>query len=378
MKIVVAIDSFKGCLSSQEAGDAATAGIKLTCPDCEVVRIPVADGGEGMMDILVKATHGTYRTIEAHDPLMGLIPATYGISGDRKTAIIEMAAASGLPLVREQLRNPMLTTTFGTGELIRDALEYGCRKFIIGIGGSATNDAGLGMLQALGFRFTDKEGNVLGQGGRIMQEVATIDASRSHPALKKATFTVACDVHNPFCGTNGAAPVFARQKGADEKMIRELDNGMRLLADRIRRYSGRDITNIPGAGAAGGMGGGFVAFLNAALVPGADLLINACNFDRKISDANLVITGEGKMDRQTAMGKIPYAILKTAQSRQIPVIAIAGSVEDAEELNAAGFKGVFSITTGPTTLEKAMEPEVAKTNIKRLVAQICSVIVSFG
>ncbi|WP_455674567.1 glycerate kinase family protein [Phocaeicola sp.] len=377
MKIVLAIDSFKGCLSSQDAETAAAEGIKTIYPDCEIIKIPIADGGEGMLEVLVNATNGHYRTLKAHDPLMNIVSATYGISGDGQTALIEMATISGLTLVPEQQRNPMITTSFGTGELIGDALEYGCRKFIIGIGGSATNDAGLGMLQALGFRFYDKEGNLLGQGGNMMDKVAEIDTSHIHPALKEARFTVACDVHNPFHGPEGAAYVFARQKGADDKMIEELDRGMQSLAEIIRKKTGKDITRIPGAGAAGGMGGGLVAFLDARLTPGADLLLEATHFHQKITGANLIITGEGKADRQTAMGKVPYSILKAAQRQRIPVIVIAGSIEDAKELNRSGFNGVFSIASGPIALKKAMEPEFAKENIKRLVSQLCSVIISF-
>ena len=218
-KIVIAIDSFKGCLTSEEAGIAVMKGIKTIFPDCEILLFPIADGGEGMLDVLISATQGKYRTLPAHGPLMELIQTQYGISGDGQTALIEMAAISGLPLVPEEKRNPMLTTTYGTGELILDALEQGCRRFIVGIGGSATNDAGLGMLQALGFRFLDKRGNLLGTGGKIMSQVASIDTSAVHPALKETRFTIACDVHNPFCGSDGAAYIFAPQKGADARMV---------------------------------------------------------------------------------------------------------------------------------------------------------------
>lgn len=211
-KAIIAIDSFKGCLTSEEAGSAVMEGIKTIFPDCETLLFPIADGGEGMLDILTSATKGKYRTLPAHGPLMELVQGRYGISGDGQTALIEMAAVSGLPLVPEDKRNPMLTTTYGTGELILDALEQGCRHFIVGIGGSATNDAGLGMLQALGFRFLDKRGNLLGTGGRIMSQVASIDTSAVHPALKEARFTIACDVRNPFCGSDGAAYVFASQR----------------------------------------------------------------------------------------------------------------------------------------------------------------------
>lgn len=377
-KIVIAIDSFKGCLTSAEAGEAAAQGIKSIHPGCHTLVIPIADGGEGLLDVLLSIFRGKRIHLPAHDPLMQIREAYYGMSGDGKTAIIEMAAISGLPLVPVQQRNPMLATTFGTGELIRDALDRGCRNFIVGIGGSATNDAGLGMLQALGFRFLDKHRQLLGIGGKIMEEVAEIDTSHIHPALKEAHFTVACDVRNPFYGPEGAAFVFAPQKGADSRMVQKLDASMQSLAEVIKRVTGRDISRHPGAGAAGGMGGGLLAFLNADLKPGTELLLEATRFPAKIKGADLIITGEGKADRQSAMGKVPYGILKEAQKEQIPVILLAGSVEDLPELHKAGFAGVFSIAPSPTTLEKAMEPEFAKENIRRVVSQLCSVISSVG
>lgn len=377
-KVIIAIDSFKGCLTSAEAGEAAEKGIKNINPSCHTSVIPIADGGEGLLDVLVTATKGEYITLSAHDPLMKMTETRYGLSGNGNTAIIEMAAISGLPLVPIEQRNPMLTTTFGTGELIKDALDKGCRDFIIGIGGSATNDAGLGMLQALGFRFLDKSGHTLGAGGRIMEAVTNIDTSSIHPALKEAHFMVACDVANPFHGPDGAAYIFAQQKGADPEMVQRLDKGLQSLAEVIKRTTGKDLTNYPGAGAAGGMGGGLLAFLHAELKPGTELLLEATGFPEKIKGADLIITGEGKADRQTAMGKVPYGILKEAQKEHIPVIVLAGCIENLPELNKAGFKGIFSIAPGPITPEEAMRPEFAKENITRLVSQLCSVITSFG
>ena len=357
-KAIIAIDSFKGCLTSEEAGSAVMEGIKTIFPDCETLLFPIADGGEGMLDILTSATKGKYRTLPAHGPLMELVQGRYGISGDGQTALIEMAAVSGLPLVPEDKRNPMLTTTYGTGELILDALEQGCRHFIVGIGGSATNDAGL--------------------GGRIMSQVASIDTSAVHPALKEARFTIACDVRNPFCGSDGAAYVFASQKGADAKMVKELDTGMQALSRVILSTTGKDISDIPGAGAAGGMGGGFLAFLNAELKPGIRLMLDVLDFGKRITGADLIFTGEGRADRQTVMGKVPSGILEEARKQNIPVIVLAGSIEDAAQMNRAGFQGIFSITPGPVTMEKAMEPEFARENIRRLVTQICSVIHPFA
>jgi glycerate kinase len=360
-----------------DAGKAATDGLKAVYPDCEIICLAVADGGEGMLKALISETNGSYVTIYAHNPLMEVINTHYGILGDGKTALIEMASISGLPLIPADKRNPSLTTSFGTGELIKDALDRGCRDFIVGIGGSATNDAGLGMLQALGFRFIDKNGRILDTGGKIMAEVADIDFSSVHQALKEAKFTIACDVNNPFFGPEGAAFVFAPQKGADEKMVKELDAGLESLSEVILRVTGKEIANYPGAGAAGGMGGGFLAFLNATLKSGIDLLLDVLDFDKKIENANLIITGEGRVDRQTIRGKVPSGILARAKMQQIPIIVIAGSIEDVAEMNRAGFQGVFSITPGPVSLKEAMEPNFAKENIKRLISQLCHTIYSF-
>ncbi len=377
-KVVVAIDSFKGCMSSLEAGEAAAEGVRKAVPTCEVVCLPVADGGEGMLEVLVAATGGEYVTAEVCDPLMRPIRSRYGISGDGRTALIEMAAASGLPLLSPEERNPMIATSYGTGQLIRDALERGCRDILVGIGGSATNDAGCGMLQALGFRFLDRSGNVLEAGGEMLGKVAAIDRSQVLPALAEARFTVACDVNNPFSGENGAAYVFARQKGADDEMIRRLDAGMRAFEQVVMRTTGCDIGSIPGAGAAGGMGGGFVAFLGARLLPGVEVMLQALDFRRRIGGADLIITGEGRVDRQTAMGKVPSGILKEARAQHIPVIAVAGSIADGEEVDRSGFDGVFSIAPGPVSLEQAMDPAFAKANLRRLATQLCRLIQSLN
>ncbi|MDO4757404.1 MAG: glycerate kinase [Parabacteroides sp.] len=373
-KIVIAIDSFKGCLTSTEVIQAAMEGVRQTDPSCEVVPIPISDGGEGLLSSLSPIYDIKKRILSVHGPWMEAIRGEYGISSDGKTAFIEMANVSGLPLVPKENRNPMLTTTYGTGELIHDALEQGCREFIVGIGGSATNDAGLGMLQALGFRFLDKEGNELGVGGEILGKVVHIDKSNIHPALADAHFTIACDVQNPFCGPEGAAYVFAPQKGATPEMVKILDEGMVSLSQTILSETGIDISNYPGAGAAGGLGGGFIAFLNAELKLGIQLILEALHFEEQIQGADFILTGEGKMDRQTLMGKVPFGILQAARKHRIPVIAIAGSIEDVELLNQAGFQGVFSITPQPISLEKAMEPTLAKKHIRQSVSQILALI----
>ena len=375
-KIVVAIDSFKGCLSTLEAGEAAKKGIVSVFPNCDVVVLPVADGGEGVLDVLVKYLGGKYTVLKAHNPLMELIETHYATSADGKTALIEMATISGLTLIPTAGRNPMLTTSYGTGELIKHGLEQGCRNFIVCIGGSATNDAGLGMLQALGFRFRDKNNNDLGMGGKVMGEVESVDMLGAHPALKEASFTVVCDVNNPFCGANGAAHVFAKQKGANNVMISDLDAGMQHLAKVIEKTTSKDIVNLPGAGAAGGIGGAFVAFTNATLKPGIELLLDVMDFDTQMQNADLIITGEGKADRQTTMGKAPFGILQRAKKQNIPVIMVAGSIEDIELINEAGFKAVFSTNPYPVSIEKAMEPDFAKQNITQVLSQISKILIS--
>ena len=367
MKIVLAIDSFKGSLTSTEAGKAASEALHDILPNCQTEIVPIADGGEGMLAVMLNTAGGKIHTLDAHNPCMEQANASYGISIDGRTAFIEMAAISGLPLITPDQRNPWETTTYGTGELILDALKKGCTHIILGIGGSATNDAGTGMLQALGFRFLDAEGKALGQGGKILEGIAFIDTSHQHPLLKDVHFTVACDVQNPFFGPDGAAYVYARQKGADDPMIAQLDKGMRHFAEVVRSQTGCDISYLPGSGAAGGMGGGIMAFLNAELKSGADLLLDLSRFEERIAKADLIITGEGRMDRQSLMGKIPGKILEKGLSKSIPVVAIAGSIEDEDALLQAGFKGVYATKPENMPLEEAMKRETAVENIKHVI-----------
>ncbi|MDR0795590.1 MAG: glycerate kinase [Tannerella sp.] len=369
-KIVIASDSFKGCLSSLEITHAAEAGIRKVLPACEVVGIPVADGGEGTTEALVDAMNGRFVSCEVHDPLMNVIQVEYGILGDGHTAVFEMASASGLTLVPPDKRNPMLTTTYGTGEIIRDALQRGCRRFLIGIGGSATNDAGTGMLQALGYRFFDQTGNELGQGGQILEQIDSIDSSNAHPALKESIFTIACDVNNPFSGENGAAYIYGPQKGADADMVRQLDKGLKHFATVIRTFSGKDIDPISGAGAAGGLGGGFLAFLSGTLKRGILMVLEALDFDNRIQYADLIITGEGKLDRQTGMGKTPAGVLEAGRRQQIPVVAIGGALENSDALIKQGFLAALSIQPGPVSLDQAMDKAFAATHVERVVEQI--------
>ena len=369
-KIIIASDSFKGSLSSLEISRAAGNGIRKVLPNCEIVGIPVADGGEGTTEAMVAAMNGRFVSCEVHDPLMNPIQVKYGILGDGLTAVIEMASASGLTLVPPEKRNPMFTTTYGTGELIQDALQKGCRRFLIGIGGSATNDAGTGMLQALGFRFLDCTGNELGKGGQILEHIAQIDSGKAVSALQESVFTIACDVNNPFSGENGAAFVYARQKGADDAMIRRLDKGLKHFATVIHASLGKDIDRISGAGAAGGLGGGFLAFLPATLKSGIQMVLETLDFDSLIRNADLIITGEGKLDRQTGMGKTPAGVLEAGKRQQIPVIAIGGCVEDSDALLQQGFLAVLSIQPGPVSLEQAMDSTFAFCQIERIVEQI--------
>lgn len=370
MKIVIASDSFKGSLSSMEVAQAAIRGIKAVYPDCEVIAVNVADGGEGTVEAVVEALGGEIVTTTVSDPLGRPIQARYGIAGNK--AIIEMAAASGLTLLRPEERNPWLTSTHGTGELIMDAMRRGCRQFLIGIGGSATNDAGTGMLQAMGFRFYDSQGKEIEHCcGGTMHMIARIQDSEVAECVRQSQFTVACDVDTPFCGKEGAAPVFAPQKGADPDMVARLNAGMASLAEVIENKYHINIVTVAGTGAAGGMGGGFRAFLNATLQRGIDMVLNAIEFDKTIAGADLIITGEGKIDIQTAKGKTAAGVLARAKAQDIPVIAIGGCVERCESVEQMGFAGIYPITEEKLPLEIAMQAEVAAANIEKTIKKIC-------
>ena len=369
MKIVIASDSFKGSLSSIEVAQAATRGIKAVYPDCDVVAVNVADGGEGTVEAIVDALGGEIVHTTVSDPLGRPIQARYGIAG--ATAIIEMAAASGLPLLQPEERNPWMTSTYGTGEMIMDAIQKGCRQFLVGIGGSATNDAGTGMLQALGFKFFDFNGQEITdcRGGRL-QDIADLDDSCVPEAVREAEFIVACDVDTPFCGPEGAAPVFAPQKGADAEMVEKLDAGMASFAKVIENKYQINIVPMAGAGAAGGMGGGFCAFLNATLQRGIEMVLDAIHFDQIIEGADLIITGEGKIDFQTAKGKTAAGVLSRAKRQGIPVVAIGGCVEMCESILQMGFAGIYPILEEKVPLEVAMRPNFAAANVEKTVASI--------
>lgn len=368
-KIVIASDSFKGSLTSIDVAIAAEKGIKSVFPDCKVVAVNVADGGEGTAEAIADALGGQMVEAQVTDPLGRLITASYGIAGS--TAIIEMAAASGLPLLKAEERNPWLTSTYGTGEMIMDAISRGCRQLLVGIGGSATNDAGTGMLQAMGFRFYDKNDMLIENacGGR-MADIARIDDSMVPEQVRASIFTVACDVDTPFCGPEGAAPIFAPQKGADPEMVKRLDAGMVSLAQVILTKYGINVVPVAGAGAAGGMGGAFYAFLHATLKKGIDMVLDAIDFDATIHGADLVITGEGKVDYQTAKGKTAAGVLSRAKKQHIPVIAIGGCVEMCESLEQMGFAGIYPISEKKLPLEIAMQREVAMANVEATIARV--------
>ena len=372
--ITIAVDSFKGSLSSREVADAFEAGFRTRIPDCEVRKVSIADGGEGTVDALVETLNGDYVDARVADPLGRPIVARYGVIDGGTTAVMEMSAASGLPLIAPEERNPLLTSTYGTGEMIVHAMERGCRKFLVGIGGSATNDGGTGMLRALGFRFLDAEGRELVGGGEILERIAEIDSSNARKELNECEFVVACDVTNPLYGPEGAAYVFAPQKGADAAMVKRLDQGLRTYARAIERYNGVQVDQIAGAGAAGGLGGGFKALLGARLERGIDMVLNAMQFDRIIAGSDLVITGEGRIDRQTTMGKAPSGVLREATAQDIPTIAIGGAVQVCDELEHSGFAAVLPIVAGPVMLEVAMQREVAIANVHRTATQIAGLL----
>lgn len=372
--ILLAFDSFKGSLTSAEVTDAFEEGLRTTLPDCQVKKVCIADGGEGTAEAIVSTRQGEWAEAEVLDPLMRPIRARYGLIDKGETAVIEMATASGLTLLSEDERNPLKTSTYGTGQLIADSLARGCRKLLIGIGGSATNDAGTGMLSALGFRFLDAEGNLLHGCGESLEKIASIDSSHILPELESVEITVACDVTNPFCGPCGAAYVFAPQKGANDAMVIQLDNGLRHFAQIIHSYNQVDVSEMPGAGAAGGLGGAFSAFLNTRLCRGVEWVLDALHFEELLKGCDLVVTGEGRIDHQTLMGKTPYGILQAASRQDIPTIAIGGSINWCPELKESGFSSILSINEEGLPLDIAMRPEVAKENLRRAGIKVGNMI----
>ena len=355
MKVVIAPDSYKGCLSALEVAKAMERGVLSVFPSTEVRKIPIADGGEGTVAALVTATNGQLRQTEVTDPLGNKIIAHWGVLGDGRTAVIEMAAASGLPLVPKERRDPRFTTTFGTGELIQAALAEGLPKIIIGIGGSATNDGGTGMARALGVRFLDAAGREVAAGGGSLAEICQIDTSALDHRLKNTEIVVACDVDNPLCGTRGASAVFGPQKGATPEMVQQLDAGLAKYASCARLATGRDVAEKAGAGAAGGLGAGLMFFTPAQLKPGVEIVLDAVGFSDIVRDADFVITGEGRTDFQTAFGKAPVGVAEVAKTHGVPVFCISGGLgEGADDVLAQGIDAVMSICDRPLSLEECM------------------------
>lgn len=371
MKAVIAIDSLKGSLSSMEAGYAIAEGIKRANADAITIVRPLADGGEGTVDALVDGMNGTAHTITVCDPLGRPILAKYGIIEASMTAILEMSAASGITLVTDEERNPLHTTTYGVGEMIKDAIEKGCREFIIGIGGSATNDGGIGMLQALGFGLLDKNGTPVPYGAKGLKELSTITSEHALPQLKDCTFHIACDVTNPLCGEKGASAVYGPQKGATPEMVTDMDGWLAHFAELTHeQYDASVSKDTPGTGAAGGLGFAFLAYLNGLLEPGIDLILSHTKLEHYIKDADVVVTGEGRLDFQTAMGKAPIGVAKLAKKYGKPVLAFAGSVtKEATECNKNGIDAFFPILRRICTLEEAMDSDNARQNMIDTVEQ---------
>lgn len=375
MNILIAIDSFKGSLTSVEAGEAAAAGIRAASPDAEIEVVPLADGGEGTVDALVRATGGQSIRTQVTGPLGNPVDAEYGILGDGTTAVIEIAEACGLPLVPESKRNPLTTTSYGVGELILDAVSHGADSLIAGLGGSATNDAGVGMLQALGCRFLDETGEEVPRGGAALGAIRSVDVSGLPPAIKHLDIQVACDVNNPLYGEQGAAHIYGPQKGATPEMVTKLDGGLRNFAEVVEAGLGKDVQAIPGAGAAGGLGAAFVGFLNAGLRSGIELILDAIGLEEKVRQADYAITGEGRMDAQSSMGKAAMGVAALANKHGVPVIALAGSVtKDAAQLNDKGLTAYFSILQEPISLEEAVRPEIARRNMETAAEQVFRLI----
>ena len=377
MRIAVAMDAFKDSLSSLEAGNAVRNGLLQVCPEAEVSVTALADGGEGTTQALYKALGGQWYDVTVANPLGNPVQAGYCILPDG-TAVLEMASAAGLPLLSPEERNPMHTTTYGVGMLLRDAIAKGCREFIVGIGGSATNDGGTGMLSALGFAFLDANGHPIAPGAKGLEKLYRIDTHNVLPELKNCRFRIACDVNNPLCGETGCSAVFAPQKGATAEMIPQMDNWLKHYARLAATVSSRADPDFPGAGAAGGLGFAFLSFTNAVLESGANIILEQTGLEAKIRDADIVITGEGRLDGQTAMGKGPIAVAALAKKYGKPVIALCGCVGDgAQHCNDLGMDAYFPILQTVTTLEDALQPETASANLTATAAQILRLISTF-
>lgn len=364
MKILLAPDSFKGSLTAKEVCTYLKAGLLRADPKIEVTELPMADGGEGTVEALIHVLGGELRTVTVHNPLMELMEASYGLISKDRLAVIEMAAASGLELIDEDQRNPAMTTTYGTGELILDALDQGCRSFIIGIGGSATNDGGAGMLEALGAVLSDASGSKnFPKGGAALTELKNLDLGGLDPRLNDSRFDIACDVTNPLLGTNGATRVYGPQKGADEEMLNVLENGLRVWGDILEKEAGKKIIEVPGSGAAGGLGAGLLVLPDSVLRSGFDIIRQFVRLEDYIKDSDLIITGEGRVDGQTEYGKVVAGVGNLSKKHDKPVICIAGTVgQGTDALLDHGITAIFSILDQPMSLSDA------KKNVRHLLS----------
>lgn len=378
MKIVVAIDSLKGSLSSLEAGEAMKDGILKAMPDAEVWIRPMADGGEGTVEALTLGMQGRLETVTVTGPLGKPVEATYGIVKEKHLAVLEMSAAAGITLVEEKDRNPLYTTTYGVGEMIKDAIQKGCRDFIIGIGGSATNDGGSGMLQALGFGLSDKNGAPIAFGAKGLKDIARITDENVLPELRECFFRIACDVTNPLCGEQGCSAVYGPQKGATQEMITEMDGWLAHFAEVAQETFENADANQPGTGAAGGLGFAFLSFLNASLQSGITIVLEETRLEEYIRQADLVVTGEGRLDSQTVMGKAPAGVAALAQKHGKKVIAFSGcATEDATVCNEHGIGAFFPILRTVVPLAEAMSAEVARRNMTATAEQVFRLIKMF-
>lgn len=375
MRYVVAIDSFKGSLTSLEAGNAVKDAILDFDETCEVVVLPLADGGEGTVEAMYNGLGGTLIELSVAGPLTEKVNAKYCVLPDGKTAVVEMAAAAGLTLVEPEKRNPLKTTTYGVGELIKDAVNRDCRRFIVGIGGSATNDGGTGMLSALGFGFTDKNGASIPLGAKGLEALCNISTENILPQIKACTFRVACDVTNPLCGELGCSKIFAPQKGATDEDIAKMDLWLKNYGEKTKEIFLHSDPEYPGTGAAGGLGFAFFTYLNATLESGVNIILNEIGFERYLENADVVITGEGRLDSQSAMGKAPVGVAQIAKKHNKKVIAFAGSVSsDAKALHNYGIDEFYQITPDDMPLCEAMKKEVAYKNLYNTVQKVISSI----
>lgn len=375
MKVTIAIDSLKGSLSSLEAGEAVAEGILRADPEASVCVRPLADGGEGTVEALTLGMGGELQRIEVTGPLGDPVLCSYGILKESMTAVIEMSGAAGITLVPEDKRNPLETTTYGVGEVICDAIKKGCRHFIVGIGGSATNDGGIGMLQALGYEILDENGKQAAFGAKGLRHIKSIRSENVVSELKNCTFKIACDVTNPLCGEQGCSAVFGPQKGADPEMVRQMDGWLSKYAQIAAEHFPKADASCPGTGAAGGLGFAFLTFTEAVLESGIQIVLDETRLSEYVKEADIVVTGEGRLDGQTVMGKAPVGVARVAKEYGKKVIAFSGAVtSDAAACNAAGIDAFFPILRSITTLSKAMEPETAKKNMADTSEQVFRLI----